>query len=395
MKSLAGLLGCTMLTISLIAPPEGGRSATAAEDAPAVQPDDRAIALIEKLGDPQFTARRKAANRLIQFGISARRALAEGLKHPDPEIRLSCRRILSVVVRREFLDRLDAFVADEGNGGHDLPGWDRFRELAGSSKPARALFVQMQKAEADLLDLAQRDPEHVLHPLTDRCQQYQEAELAPSASRQTVEVGSVAALLFIAVDEDVAVTNSVGDYLFRFSTRGKFSAAVQGSARSVPLRRLLGAWVYRSGQTPNVIQSLRLAMQYDLKQGVPAAEKLVREEVGATTRRQYAILALAKLGNENHIPILELLLQDATVCYSSRRTKGVTYRTEIRDIALAALLHLAEQDPRQYGYSRVRASRQTVYNVNTLGFNSDAERTAALQKWQAYQARQAPNDPAG
>jgi hypothetical protein len=68
-------------------------------------------------------------------------------------------------------------------------------------------------------------------------------------------------------------------------------------------------------------------------------------------------------------------------------TTGAT--TEVRDVALAQLVHLTGQDHKDYGFAHTQAS-----NVNPamkftwyyLGFINNEIRQAAFKKWQTYAA---------
>ena len=64
-----------------------------------------------------------------------------------------------------------------------------------------------------------------------------------------------------------------------------------------------------------------------------------------------------------------------------RRINNVTYRTQIRDIALATLVELAGQKHSQYGFANLQKHPQYVFNASTLAFANDADREEAIQTW--------------
>jgi hypothetical protein len=64
---------------------------------------------------------------------------------------------------------------------------------------------------------------------------------------------------------------------------------------------------------------------------------------------------------------------------------GGTIRTlQVRDVALAVLLHLTEQEPLTYGYLHAQANPQTVFNVQSLTLENDERRAAAAERWRAW-----------
>ena len=55
--------------------------------------------------------------------------------------------------------KLDAFIADkEGKQKHDLPGWERYRKVAGADAASRQFFVAIQKADTGFLAEAEKNP---------------------------------------------------------------------------------------------------------------------------------------------------------------------------------------------------------------------------------------------
>ncbi len=95
--------------------------------------------------------------------------------------------------------------------------------------------------------------------------------------------------------------------------------------------------------------------------------------------------------DKTHVPLLETLLDDATRC-TSMRINNRNYETQVRDIALAALLHITKQDPRKFGFDRLQTHPQIVFNTTTVGFEDDTKRNEALAKWRSYRESQTNNE---
>ena len=99
---------------------------------------------------------------------------------------------------------------------------------------------------------------------------------------------------------------------------------------------------------------LNLAMRYGFAQGAELAARILAQDDVQTNYRECAILAIAKLGSERHKPLLEDLLDDPTVCQTRHDPKSqTTTQTQIRDVALAGLIHLSGSDPRQFGFTQL------------------------------------------
>jgi hypothetical protein len=337
------------------------------------------------LGDRSYKIREAASRALTEAGPPAKAELLKALNDPDAEIRRRARTILGDVLELDFRARLEAFVADtKGVGHHDLPGWERFRRLLGQDAEARQLFAEMQRAEPGLFEAAEAGPEYVDDAVQARCLQMQQAMQIPGlAARQRPSVGSVAAILFVAADDEVPLSQQVVAYVNSFSYQQPFQQAINGGEKALLLRKLLGGWVRRSLAIDRTTsyQSLLLALRYDLKEGVQPALEALKDAKLPPNMRQYPILLIGKLGGPRHVAALAPLLNDTAVCITQRFNNNTQVDTQVRDVALAVLVRLTGQDLKDYGFRRAQETRIMYLNPASLGFGTQAERDAALKKW--------------
>ena len=152
------------------------------------------------MGAEEFSLRERATTQLIEMGVAAKNAVEAGRTHPDREIRYRCERIFQIVGELDFQRRLTAFTAGRSDG-LDLPGWRRFRDLYGDGAETRSLFAEMQKAESELMQAVERGPQGVARVAETRVAQLQQLQ---RRAGETTSLGSVTALLFAAVGDDVA-----------------------------------------------------------------------------------------------------------------------------------------------------------------------------------------------
>jgi hypothetical protein len=104
-------------------------------------------------------------------------------------------------------------------------------------------------------------------------------------------------------------------------------------------------------------------------------------------RRVTAVLAVGRFGSAADVPTLEPLLEDNTDYLPTRVAnlpQGPIYPVQVRDVALAVLLHLTGQEPFDYGLVHARPHPLTVYDATSLGMENDARRTAAIAQWRAW-----------
>jgi hypothetical protein len=102
-----------------------------------------------------------------------------------------------------------------------------------------------------------------------------------------------------------------------------------------------------------------------------------------------AILAIGKLGSRQHVLLLEPLLTDDTLCEASPEDEKARYRCEVRDVALAVIIHLHAQKPKDFGFERIQGNSQSLFNYNSMGFASTEQRQKALAKWKQWLASNA------
>jgi hypothetical protein len=339
-----------------------------------------AAVLVEQLGAEEFSLRERATTRLIDLGVAAKRAVEAGKTHPDREIRYRCERILQIVDELDFQSRLTAFTTGRSEG-LDLPAWRRFRSLYGDDAETRGLFVEMQRAEAELMQAVENGPQGVARVADARAVQLQHSQ---RRAGEATSLGSVAALLFAAVSDNVNLGLQTSYTLVNFCNQASFVEAMSDPAKSKILRKMLCEWVKRS-QGAVAQQSMMLAMRYDLKEGLIPATRILQNVGEQPFIRQTAMMTVAKLGDASHVPLLDAALKDATRI-SAHRIDNVQYETQLRDVALAAILILQKQDPKQFGFDRIKMNESSVFIFGTIGFENEDKRERAFAKYHEFQA---------
>lgn len=380
------LIGLASPAQTAAAPADPSASkATAVADAASI---GREVALLVKqLGDEEYVVRETAAEKLTKIGLPARAALEVGSKDADREIRYRCERILALVRQTDFAQRLEAFSTDrDSDNDHGLPGWRRFRKLLGDDVASRALFVEMIKADPETLAEVERDPKAVGETLVQRLMQLQQTTLYQA---NQLPLGNIAALLFISIDDDVRLPTQGVQMMSSVLQQQSFHNVMQGGSRREILAKMLGLWIKRSDDF-NLNQAMYLAMVHNIPEGLNLAERVLKKQGRNTLLaqpyiRQQAILAAARLGSAEHMPLIEPFLDDKSVVFAKQQ--NFFNETQLRDVALASLVLLSKQNLKDYGFEKAQLNPSTVLAVHTLGFETEEKRTAALKKWQEFRAK--------
>jgi hypothetical protein len=311
----------------------------------------------------------------VQLGIEATSALEHGSRSHGREIRERSEKILQVVLELDLKQRLDDFEKDvDPERDYGLPGWKAYRGLAGDSQPARSLFVAMQRDEAQLLRRLETSAESLNQALSQYCDtalgrhQNQTAQLS---------LGSTATLLLLANDQRVELSPLVRYTIYQGCMDSSFRSGIHSPSVSEPLTRLLAA---------------RYVLEPGLVCEVPASAERARAVIelpAVPIDHLLAALCLARFGNESDWVRLEKLLENPAVCDTTRVGDQIVI-IQVRDVALASLLQLAKQDHAAFGFERLQRTRETVFDIRSLGFLSDDQRTAAIAKWREFRAARPP-----
>jgi len=375
----------------------------------AQEPTDREIAQwTDQLSDDSYIVRQAAAEHLFAAGTAARVALLELAAGPDPETRAAARRLVTKIDQSAFERRLAAFAAD-GNGhrGLTLPGWKTFRLAMGgdslkNDSEARSLFVAMHRQEADLLDrLFSKDramensawEDRLLRLLnwrvhtTNRAVLIRPHNLAPP-------LGSCATMLFLGTMPELKISDRATTSLAHLASRSPIREAIKSGRHRQAIRKLVSSWVTDcpNKNEPLLLQRLQLVQAYELRDALPWVAQVLQstEASGSASARTRAsaILILGKLGNPEHADFLKPLLEDKRVC---QQVRGATPQkkvlsVQVRDVALAVMIHLAGKDVKDFGYLHARPNQQSVFILGTLHFAGDAQRDQALAKWRQWKS---------
>lgn len=342
--------------------------------------------LIQQLGAKSFAVRQRAQRDLVAAGRSAKDALAIACDSPDAEVRQRARQALAEVLDVDFQVRLDAFLADDaGPEGHGLPGWERFRALAGDGPLARRLFGDMQRAERDLLEAAERDPKRAGDVLESRCAQVGQnlSELAAGSNRaNAVPPATLAALLLVAANEQVPISLQAGGNLYQFCRGRTLEQAMLARNTGDILRRMLVAWVTRRFSSDSMIAywNIALGMENEIKESLAPATALLSAGGVPAHWAPWAILAVGKFGGREQMSLLEPLLNDSrSIAVPNRGRQELD--AQVRDVALGVLVHLSGQQLADYGFSQARRHTSCLFVADSLGFNDPEARDRALNKW--------------
>jgi hypothetical protein len=350
---------------------------------PAVaDPPPDTAALVRQLGDESFEVREKALAALRELGLAAEPALRQGLESNDPEVRSACAGLLERVRRDDREARLKAFLEDkDGKTDHGFPGWSRFAEIAGRDLPARTLFVQVQRSDAALLEVLEKDPKEASSQFAARAGSLAVALITPKADAAAFT--DAVTLLFVASDARVTVDAATFAALCRgMEVLANRKALRAKWVKSEPCNRLLLAFLRRRDDVASLDLALGTATALELKEARDWAVTLAKTQTLPGSTRGLALLLAGRVGDKDLVPKLEPLLSDTTAV-GTKMLGTMRLTAELRDVALAALIQLRGGRAEDYGFPYLQAvpGLKALPAPACLGFANPADRDAALKKW--------------
>jgi len=348
--------------------------------------------LVEELGADEFAARESATEQLTRIGLPAYKAVEDAVQHPDREIRYRAERILGRIRQSDLQRRLDAFVRGvEADDDYQLPGWTRFKKAFGDDSHSRAVFVDLTKADAELMQALETNPKGVGEVVTQRVTQYQQMmqQFGGISSLQQLSYGQIAAMVFIAGEEEFTLNPTQAGAIFNFCNQQAMADAItSGNRREIP-RQMLARVIVRSEDWA-AYNAMTLAKRFNMKEGLIPAEKILKGN-RQPHMAMYALATVATMGNETHLPMVEKLLTDTNVIMQMQEKDKVSYKVEVRDAALAASIFLSKQDLKDYFTPRegqtIGEPQMVLSNPRIIGFAEEAKRAEVFKKWSDYRAK--------
>ncbi len=404
------------LVVGAVAAAGAGR-ADDPPDAPEVTTEQLAKVrlLVRQLGSPSYQAREEATAELAKLGRVARAALAEAVAtSPDYEVRARAARLLPRAEAADLQVRIDAFVADaDGKRTHDLPAWDKFRDIVGGDKSCRALFAEMLKAPEN------RDV------LTAVAASKRDGGLAVGHRRMAMYLGQnpgafggfrggvmppqkqptladISTLLFGETAVPAADIPRTGPFVF---ITGAYYAQQQVSqqtatnpaanAHGEAYRKLVVKWLDTRTSPDDLNNVVNVAQTFaQLKDMSPLLRRVVTADGVQGHARGQALVYLVQRNKKAEHPFLKSQLKNDTVVTQvglGQNPAGmqVIGSCQLRDMALALLLTETGQNMHEYGFETAPGNVANPLGspYPTYAFTADENRDRALRRWADWEAK--------
>lgn len=345
---------------------------------------DKAERLVTKLGSPKYREREQAHKTLREMGRLALPVISDAAEsHPDPEVRSRASLLVPLAVADDMAVRIAVFLKDtEGKYEHDLPAWKEFLKIAGDDPSARELFVLLIK-DPDCMNILAGfalGEKEVAARLTARREEIHSL-MYPRVAVQGNQryVPTLADAMVIAFAEGVLNkydTPRTSPTMTTLNSRVNFRKEIDGQYGPA-VQNIIVNWLETRNDSIGLSQALSLARTLNLAELVPICSKILENKGATGINRANAAVQIARNGDKKQIPLLLKVIDDDTVI----RRIANQGDTELRDIALAMILVLLDQDHEEFGFKLRSNNASMKFSYTNYTFESEEKREAAFDKW--------------
>ncbi len=369
---------------------------------------DEVDALIAGLGTADFLEREKASLRLLELGETALPQLRTISSSATFEVRHRAEMVRTRIEDDKFTALSQSFLLDSvDEHSYGLPAWDAYRNLVGTSRTSKLLFLEMIREQPDIAQLIER---------TSVSKNSQEAEnaLAVYAAGQAAGIretmysiveprmGDAVAMLMVASTLSVQTPVEISEVIIG-NDRRSFGGNIHKQGYGSCLRKLIAAWIPKAqaAMAPTVME---MALTYSLPEGADIARKHLTPNFDNATRK-LAFYCLARFGLETDLPLILPLLDDDRVVdifswgaaggeihVSNTAPPGATRDrvsdanlvVRINDFALATAMLLLKENPASV-FPRFEANSKNGFFLHSLASPADAveDQARRIQEWKA------------
>lgn len=382
--------------------------------------------LIEKLGAEQFQEREVASAALLEIGEPALLPLSTAERGKDSEVVARARAIRERIERDRFETISFSFKRDpDPTASYGLPGWKSFSKVAGTSRPAKRLFLEMLDDRSlvalclealdggnvpdGTFDGLPGDPQARLRAVVGKtCTEIRDSVLK---ARQTAQTGDLIAIL-VAVQLLDSPEQEVHDTARLLCNTGALSRMMSMPGAAPTARKMMGAWFMK---VPAAYGSevLNWSNLYRIPEARQMALRMLDAQIEVEMKAD-ALLSLSQFGLPEDLAIIDKFIDNAEVTdeftparqfgnvqvnplgppkngMQVPRVMGFTYRQTLGDMALMAGCKISGMDLQEV-FPVIVITENNIVLRHTIGFPVDdpAQRAEKVKAYKEHRARTPP-----
>ena len=387
-------IGVAIALASLIGAP------TPPAPSPAAKPEE----LIRLLGDKSYRVREVAARELIRRGSAAVAALSAATKDADPEVSERARQLLPEAAAAERNEKLALLTKNPAAPPpKGLAGLDRFLKATGDTQEARALYAEMMATHHRTIEAADRDPKAAAEQFTNFANEaYQKWQTGARTGRYSYDNlfagrADITFFVFMSGDARLRGHETGTNYSSILFNATQLTKAISDKDASPAMRKLFLDWLENEPQPYLQQRGFLLAAQAGMKEALPILVRLLEKKDKEPYGRAQVMVALIKLGNKEHIKLLDPYLKDETNIGSINFGNGPALTVQVRDVAMGVQVQLAGQKLTDYGFDNRFGGGGLSYHYYGFPDEGDGKskaRDEAHAKWKEWVTKNLGKEPA-
>lgn len=338
-------------------------------DSPQGTPEQR---LVLQLGDDSFHTRQRAQNSILSIGPTEaiKSALQLGSLSESVEIRLSSQRIIArfelAIFDQQIQYLLNPRIASDSI---TLTGWARFSKLVGTKMSTRRAFATLAKRYSHLLENFESNPESIL-------QHFGTQSLDPRVIGKN-DLSRWILILFLDTETKPVYKSPMSFRILNALSHSGLCPHTKTQDEQQLLSSLINAWLVSHKHVGSDQDRLVIAVRYQCQSTAhKLCKKILQSNQSTPTALATGLLAGHALKIENMNRYLISGCDDSRTSHvwqliASRQTR---VKTQVRDVAVAILLHRNGHDPREFGFIEVQADPILMYRDHSLGFRDNLSR---------------------
>jgi len=180
-----------------------------------------------------------------------------------------------------------------------------------------------------------------------------------------------ALLLPSSIDPNVPINAAFEGVLLSVLQKDAATMIYRDAQLSGPFKSLLGRWMSRSTLASRD-DVLLFGMSWDIKATLPLAIQTLGE-ANQTETLAFALQAIARFGNRDHVAFVRPLLDDTRPSSERGFARGELTRTQIGDVAMATIAVLCEMPLADAGFAGAERHPTYGFILADIGFPVEDE----------------------
>ena len=340
------------------------------------------------LGSEDYLMRVKSEEQLLRIGRPAIKAVGEAVESPDIEVEIRARRLLATLIDQDFEVRKTSFLAADKNSTKDFgfSRWKEFRSIAGQSKRARQLFVDIMELHrkkssaagasgvAGYLGYLNIEQEQYT-PLPSNAVEVADELLKRLTSLQRKPVKKLA---------DGVMAQQLMLSGFEANLPRTLVKTVNDSEYAEEIQSMIAHWIRTTAEDQNLTHNqIEIIYKFELLGFADKLAKALRDDRSEV--RLQAAEAIARVGGTDAVELLKpFLASDEVVAAYSESTTGTSIQVSLGDYVFQLLLSRQEKPLEKFGLLAT-AGTMRLSDTPVYGFVSRESASDAKRQWETDQ----------